>query len=244
MKVDPMEVESIERLASKDMESFRGCKHAFECLKCPEDLCVRIVSVADFPTRYGRFKIIAFVNNKDGKDHFIVLKGEIGSGEDVLTRVHSACLTGDALGSLRCDCGPQLAKALEMIEKEGRGLLLYHMEEGRGIGLANKLRAYALQDKGMDTYEANVAMGFKPDERDYRIPAEMLKRIGVKSVRLLTNNPEKVKDLEKAGIRVSETVRLQMPSSSHNRAYLKAKKERFGHFLEMDHTENGQDRAY
>jgi 3,4-dihydroxy 2-butanone 4-phosphate synthase/GTP cyclohydrolase II len=170
-------------------------------------------------------------------DHIVVLKGEIGDGKGILTRMHSACLTGDSLGSLRCDCGPQLHAALAAIEKEGRGIVLYHQAEGRGIGLVNKLRAYALQDSGYDTLEANVALGFRPDERDYAIPAAMLKRIGVTSVRLMTNNPEKVAELERHGIVVDERVQHELPAHEHNQFYLETKREKFGHLLSLDHEE-------
>ncbi|PKL37436.1 MAG: GTP cyclohydrolase II [Spirochaetae bacterium HGW-Spirochaetae-1] len=230
-----MNAPSYEEILRQDMESLRNCPHDMNCQDCTEELCVKIVSVADFPTMFGHFKIVGFVNNKDQKDHTIVLKGDIGNGDNILTRIHSACLTGDALGSLRCDCGPQLHSALDAIEKEGQGIVLYHMAEGRGIGLVNKLRAYALQDTGVDTFDANTLLGFQPDERDYRIPAEMLKKIGVRSVRLLTNNPEKVMELEKYNIMVSERVHHELPPQKHNRDYLRTKKDRFGHILRLDH---------
>jgi GTP cyclohydrolase II len=153
----------------------------------------------------------------------------------MLTRIHSACLTGDALGSLRCDCGPQLRQALRVIEAAGRGLVLYHQAEGRGIGLVNKLRAYALQDGGFDTWDANVALGFKADERNYRIPAEMLKKLGVKSLRLMTNNPAKVAAMEAQGLPVVERVPHELPPHEHDQRYLETKKERFGHLLALDH---------
>jgi 3,4-dihydroxy 2-butanone 4-phosphate synthase/GTP cyclohydrolase II len=228
-------IPSVEEVIAQDMNSLRNCPAELACADCEEEICVRLVSVADFPSEFGNFKIIGFVNNKDGKDHIVVMKGDIGNGESMLTRVHSACLTGDSLGSRRCDCGPQLREALRLIEREGRGIVLYHQEEGRGIGLVNKLRAYALQDKGYDTLEANIALGFRADQRDYRIPAEMLKKLGIKSVRLLTNNPAKVSDMEKSGIRVIERVQHELPTHSQDRAYLQTKKERFGHFLELDH---------
>ncbi|MGO8695215.1 MAG: GTP cyclohydrolase II [Rectinemataceae bacterium] len=235
-----MLIPDIEEIVAQDIESMRQCPEGLQCADCPLEICVRVVSVADFPSEYGHFRIIAFVNNGDGKDHIIILKGEIGDGEDILTRVHSACLTGDSLGSLRCDCGPQLHEALRIIEREGRGIVLYHQEEGRGIGLVNKLRAYALQDKGYDTYEANIALGFRADERDYRIPAEMLKKVGVKSVRLLTNNPDKVEAIERYGIKVTARVQHELPAQKQNERYLQTKKERFGHFLELDHA-SGMD---
>ncbi len=233
-----MNTPTFEEIIRQDIDSLRRCPNGLDCGGCPDDLCVKVVSVADFPTDYGRFRIIGFVNNKDAKDHTIVLKGDVGDGENILTRIHSSCLTGDALGSRRCDCGPQLHEALDIIEKEGRGILLYHMEEGRGIGLMNKLRAYALQDHGLDTVDANTILGFRPDERDYRIPAEMLKKIGVISVRLLTNNPDKVGQLEQYGIRVTERVHHELASDRYSQRYMETKKERFGHILHLDHKED------
>lgn len=229
-----MNIPDIDEIIEQDIESLRKCPNKMKCESCPENICVKVVSVSNFPSEYGNFKIIGFVNNKDQKDHIIVLKGEIGKGEDILTRIHSACLTGDSLGSKRCDCGPQLHKALRIIEKEGSGILLYHMEEGRGIGLVNKLRAYVLQDKGFDTYEANIALGFKADERDYKIPAEMLKKIGVKSIKLMTNNPEKVLEIEKNGIKVTSRVQHELPIHDHVKKYLQTKKDKFGHLLNLD----------
>jgi 3,4-dihydroxy 2-butanone 4-phosphate synthase / GTP cyclohydrolase II len=230
-----MKVPDIAEIIRQDIDSMRSCGALAACADCAEEVCVRLVSVADFPSEYGHFRILGFVNNKDDKDHIVVLKGEIGEGIDVLTRIHSACLTGDSFGSLRCDCGPQLHAALVAIEKEGRGILLYHQAEGRGIGLVNKLRAYALQDSGYDTLEANVALGFDPDERDYAIPAAMLRRIGIASVRLMTNNLEKVAELERHGIAVSERVRHELPAQEHNQSYLETKREKFGHLLSLDH---------
>ncbi|OHD78439.1 MAG: GTP cyclohydrolase II [Spirochaetes bacterium RIFOXYC1_FULL_54_7] len=230
-----MNIPTIEEIITQDRETLRACPHKLDCASCDEDICVMIASVADFPTEYGRFRIVAFVNNKDEKDHIVILKGEIGDGEGILTRVHSACLTGDALGSLRCDCGPQLHHALQLIEAEGLGIVLYHQAEGRGIGLVNKLRAYALQDGGYDTMDANLALGFGADEREYRIPAEMLKKLGVRSIRLMTNNPEKVAAMETEGVRVLERVQHELPSHDHDRNYMSTKKERFGHLLTLDH---------
>ena len=230
-----MRVPDIEEIIAQDIGSMRSCGAPAACADCSEEVCVRLVSVADFPSEYGRFRILGFVNNKDDKDHIVVLKGEIGDGKGMLTRIHSACLTGDSLGSLRCDCGPQLHSALRAIEKEGRGIVLYHQAEGRGIGLVNKLRAYALQDHGYDTLDANVALGFKPDERDYSVPAAMLRRLGVSSVRLLTNNPEKVSELERHGIAVEERVQHELPAQAHDKFYLETKREKFGHLLSLDH---------
>lgn len=229
---------TVEEIVKQDLDFLRQCPHKLDCEHCEETICVRLVSVADFPTRYGYFSILGFVNNRDRKDHIIILKGDIDDGESLLCRIHSACLTGDALGSLRCDCGPQLHHALELIEREGRGLVLYHQEEGRGIGLVNKIRAYALQDAGYDTYDANTALGFAPDERDFKVPAAMLAKIGVKSVRLLINNPEKVKGIESEGIKVVERVPLELPVQEHNQFYLKTKQERFGHLLSLDHRKS------
>jgi len=231
-----MKIPEIEEIIAQDMNDLRACPKGLKCAECAADVCVKLVSVAEFPSQYGTFRIIGFVNNKDGKDHIVILKGEVGDGRDVLTRIHSACLTGDSLGSLRCDCGPQLHHALQLIEKEGRGIVLYHQEEGRGIGLVNKLRAYALQDKGYDTWEANVALGFGADERNYQIPAEMLRKLGVVSVRLLTNNPDKVESIEKYGIKVSERVQHELPPHEHDQHYMATKKERFGHLLHLDHN--------
>jgi 3,4-dihydroxy 2-butanone 4-phosphate synthase/GTP cyclohydrolase II len=221
----------LESIIQRDMQSLKDCSPKVSCDGCSEKLCVKMVAAADFPTDYGNFRILGFVNNKDGKDHTIVLKGEIGDGEKLLCRIHSACLTGDAFGSRRCDCGDQLHAALAAIESEGRGLILYQQAEGRGIGLTNKLRAYVLQDRGLDTLEANTSLGFLPDERDYIVPAEMLKKIGVKSLRLLTNNPEKVEKMEALGIRIVERMPLQISSHKDNERYLKTKKDRFGHWL-------------
>lgn len=230
-----MIIPSVEDIIAQDLDFLRTCPGAKNCAACSEEACVMVASVADFPTEYGHFTIIGFVNNRDRKDHIVILKGEIGDGERMLVRVHSACLTGDALGSMRCDCGPQLHHALQRIEAEGRGIVLYHQEEGRGIGLVNKLRAYALQDAGYDTYDANLALGFKADERDYLVPAAMLRKLGVKSVRLMTNNPEKVEAMERSGVTVSERVQHELPPHRHNLDYLETKKERFGHMLELDH---------
>jgi 3,4-dihydroxy 2-butanone 4-phosphate synthase/GTP cyclohydrolase II len=225
------ELERLEGVVKADVKSLRDCPTGASCVECGERLCVKLVATAELPSDFGNFHILGFVNNKDGKDHTIVQKGEIGDGKNVLCRIHSACLTGEAFGSRRCDCADQLHAALLAIEHEGRGVLVYQQAEGRGIGLTNKLRAYALQDHGLDTFEANTSLGFAPDQRNYEIPVEMLKKIGVHSVRLLTNNPEKVGELERLGIHVVERLPLQPSTHKDNERYLRTKKDRFGHFL-------------
>ncbi len=224
-----------------DLDSMRRCPRGMDCDGCEEKLCVKMVAVADFPSEFGHFRIVGFVNNKDGKDHTAVVKGDLGDGRDVVVRIHSACLTGDGLGSRRCDCGPQLREALRIVERLGRGVVLYHQAEGRGIGLANKLRAYVLQDRGLDTLEANTALGFRPDERDYEIPAEMLRKLGIRSVRLLTNNPDKVEQLRRYGIDIVDRVDLEPSFHADNADYLRTKKARFGHLLQLDHRAEEED---
>ena len=200
-----------------------------------EHLVTREAEV-NLPTEFGDFRVIAYKFARDTNPetvHLALIKGDISGMEDVLVRVHSECLTGDLLGSLRCDCGPQLHKALEMIEKEGRGVLLYIRQEGRGIGLVAKLKAYELQDKGMDTVEANVALGFAPDLRDYGVGAQILADLGLHRFRLLTNNPGKIVGLEGYGLEVAERVPLEIESNPHNERYLKTKCSKMGHVLHL-----------
>ena len=186
---------------------------------------------AALPTDHGEFRVIAFESGIDKETHVALVKGEIGDGENVFVRVHSRCLTGDVFHSSRCDCGPQLDAAMTRIEQEGRGVLLYLNQEGRGIGLANKIRAYELQEQGLDTVEANERLGFKPDQRDYGIGVQILKDLGVKSMRLLSNNPRKLVGLEGYGLSVAEWVPLEIPASATTLRYLKTKKDKLGHKL-------------
>ena len=192
---------------------------------------VKRAASANLPTELGAFHLFAYENNIDNQAHVALVRGDIGDGKDVLVRVHSKCLTGDVFHSARCDCGPQLDAALTRIADEGRGVLLYLNQEGRGIGLVNKVRAYALQDQGLDTVEANERLGFKADQRDYGIGAQILSDLGVKTMRLLTNNPRKFVGLQGYGLSVSEAVPLEIPASDHTRRYLKTKKDKLGHKL-------------
>jgi GTP cyclohydrolase II len=197
-------------------------------------ICVRVEAVAELPSRFGKFRIVAFWNNRDGKEHVALVHGDVMGAEDLPTRLHSECLTGDVMGSLRCDCRDQLEVALHRIGSMERGLILYMRQEGRGIGLVNKVRAYALQDRGLDTVEANLALGFRDDERDYAVAAHMLASLNVASVRLMTNNPRKTEELEKLGTKVRGRIPHVIPATEWNRFYLETKATRSGHLIGFD----------
>lgn len=225
-----MRTEELKKLASEHDIKFTSIK-ALQKYRKEHDKLVECVAITKLPTKYGNFNAHCYINKLNGEHHIALVKGDIGNGKDLLCRVHSECLTGDAFGSSKCDCGQQLASAMTQIEKEGRGILLYMRQEGRGIGLVNKLKAYELQDKGMDTLEANIALGFDGDLREYYIGAQILKDLGVKTLRLLTNNPHKVYELNEYGMEIVERVPIQMEATTHDLFYLRTKQEKMGHIL-------------
>ena len=213
-----------------DLIAYRRSRSEVE-VDSGEAVLVDHIETVDLPTEHGDFKLTMYRSRVTGLEHLALVKGEVDDGEPVLVRVHSECFTGDVLGSERCDCGPQLHTAMEMIEKEGRGAVLYMRQEGRGIGLANKLHAYRLQEKGMDTVEANVALGFAPDLRDYGEGAQILVDLGIRKLRLMTNNPCKIAGLEGYGLKIVERVPIVIPATTHDKRYLDTKKEKMGHLI-------------
>ena len=201
-------------------------------------ICVRIVAMAELPTRFGDFHIVAFENNRDGKEHVAITRGDVIGAENVPVRLHSECLTGDVMGSYRCDCRDQLEAALTAIGQMERGMVLYLRQEGRGIGLINKIRAYSLQDDGLDTVEANLALGFRDDERDYAVAAHMLMSLKIQSIKLMTNNPKKINQLTKYGIHVTDRIPHIMQPNEHNRFYLETKAAKSGHLIDFHGKEH------
>jgi GTP cyclohydrolase II len=210
----------------------------------PDKVCVRIAAIGELPTRFGDFHIVAFENNRDSKEHVAIVRGDVLNAENVPVRLHSECLTGDAIGSLRCDCRDQLEASLMRLGQIERGVLLYMRQEGRGIGLVNKIRAYGLQDQGYDTVQANLALGFRDDEREYSVAAHMLFSLKIRSIQLMTNNPRKIRDLTQNGVIVRGRIPVVTTPNVHNAFYLRTKAEKSGHYLEVhadlhqhEHTE-------
>ncbi|MCC7201707.1 MAG: GTP cyclohydrolase II [Nitrospirae bacterium] len=220
-------------LTGKDIKALLDENKDHECCGIGRDkICVRIDAIANLPSRYGQFQVAAFYNNRDDKEHGALIHGNVVDQEDVVIRLHSECVTGDVFGSLRCDCHDQLVTALRTIGRMKMGVLIYLRQEGRGIGFVNKIRAYALQEEGLDTKEANIALGFHDDEREYSVAAHIIQSLKIKSVRLMTNNPQKIAELKQYGVNVTERIPLIIPPNKHNRFYLETKEKKFGHLLE------------
>jgi GTP cyclohydrolase II len=207
---------------------------------CPEspEICVRVLAIANLPTRFGDYQVAAFWNTLDRKEHAAFIHGNVVDQEEVPVRLHSECLTGDAIGSLRCDCRDQLLESLERIGKMESGIVLYLRQEGRGIGFVNKIKAYQLQDSGYDTVQANELLGFKADERDYAMAAHMLATLRVKSIRIMTNNPDKMKDLQEHGVRIVGRIPVVVAPNEHDRAYMRTKQAKLGHLLGLEQDDD------
>jgi len=231
-------------LAPLEIEEILRKEHDHDCPGYGRDrVCVRIVAIADMPSRFGQYQIVAFWNNRDDKEHVAMVHGDVMGRENVPVRVHSECLTGDALGSLRCDCRDQLEAALVDLGERECGVLMYLRQEGRGIGLLNKIRAYSLQDMGMDTVEANLALGFRDEERDFAVAAHMIHSLDIRSVRLMTNNPYKIKELDRYGVAIAGRLPHELPPNPHNRAYLATKVQKMGHDLDLVTYRHGDEQG-
>ena len=210
---------------------------AHDCPGAPE-ICVKVLAIADLPTRFGDYQVAAFWNALDRKEHAAFIHGDVVDREEVPVRLHSECLTGDAIGSLRCDCRDQLLESLERIGKMDSGIVLYLRQEGRGIGFVNKIKAYQLQDSGYDTVQANELLGFRADERDYAIAAHMLQTLHVRSIRIMTNNPDKMKDLQEHGVQIVGRIPVVVPPNDHDRAYMRTKQAKLGHLLGFEQDDD------